>query len=115
MAPGGGQLWNAARFHHVDAHYLPDKVCPNADVLVRLSLRFSLVPVLVSLRLVDALLSCSHAQPPQKKWIAVTDGDDKPDDYQFFLRQGWFRHLKDTLAVLLSLALAALFLNRRLV
>ena len=40
------------------------------------------------------------------QWMAVVDGDDKYDDYEFWQREGWWKHCKEAILALLSLLTA---------
>jgi len=40
------------------------------------------------------------------EWVAMVDGDDKYDDYEFWQREGWWKHSKEAVLALLSLLTA---------
>lgn len=62
----------ASRLHHFDAHYIPEHSSGAEKVVI------------------------------PARWIFVLDGDELPDDYQFWLREGWLMWFKTIVLLLVA-------------
>lgn len=104
----------SSRLHHFDAHYIPAHKRPKEGA-TKAAMKAAVAGAkdAETAAVTDAATEAETAEEEEipARWVLVLDGDNLPDDYQFWEREGWFNHAK-SLLLLLALGFTAVTLVR---